>query len=106
MDARQSQGCTKDTCPPLPCSTVEPRPLKHYHVVQVPHYQASCSRASLLVVRAQAEGIEEDEGEVDATRLAPSFGGNSKFASVLAEALQRSGGADVLTSGPERFEEP
>ena len=60
----------------------------------------------MLVVRAQAEDIVEDEGEVGASRLAPQFGGNSKFASVLAGALQRSGGSDVLTSGPERIDEP
>ena len=70
------------------------------------HHHASSSRASMLIVRAQADDIEQDEGEVDASRLAPQFGGNSKFASVLAEALQRSGGADVLTTGPERIEEP
>ncbi len=54
------------------CRAQAPQALSR---VQVPHYQASCSRASLLVVRAQAEGIEEDEGEVDATRLAPSVWG-------------------------------
>ena len=91
---------------PVPCCTIQPRPLKHYRGVQVPLHQASAFRLSSLVVRARAEGIEEDVGEVSASSLAPSFGFNSKFASVLAEALQRSGGADVLTTGPERIEEP
>ena len=77
-----------------------------FRAVQGPHHQASSLRAPSLSVRAQAENIEQGEGEVEASSLAPQFGGNSKFASVLAEALQRSGGADVLTTGPERIEEP
>ena len=75
--------------------------------VQVPHLQAFAFRKSAFAVRAQAENVQQDEGDsVDTSRLVSQFGGNSKFASVLAGALQRSGGEDVLTSGPERFEEP
>ena len=75
--------------------------------MQAVHTQLSASRTSALSVRAQAEEVQQDDGRSgDASSLTSQFGGNSKFASVLAEALQRSGGAEVLTSGPERIEEP
>ena len=57
--------------------------------------------------KAQAEDVQSEEsGSADPAGLTSQFGGNSKFASVLAGALQRSGGADVLTTGPERIDEP
>ena len=75
--------------------------------MQAVHTQLPASRISTLTVRAQAEEVQQDGGgSGDASSLASQFGGNSKFASVLSEALQRSGGAEVLTSGPERIEEP
>lgn len=75
--------------------------------MQVTHLQASALRKSEFAVRAQAEDVQQDEGgSVDTSKLVTQFGGNSKFASVLAGALQRSGGEEALTSGPERYEEP
>ncbi len=78
----------------------------HLHM-QAVHIQLSASRTCTLTVRAQAEEVQQDDGgSGDASGLVSQFGGNSKFASVLAAALQRSGGEEVLTSGPERIEEP
>lgn len=81
--------------------------------MQVSQLQATNSRMSRLAIQARAEGVQQsasgepaDDAPVDTSTLTSQFGGNSKFASVLAEALQRSGGAEVLTSGPERAEEP
>ena len=60
-----------------------------------------------LSTKANAEEVQSEEGgSVDTAGLTSQFGGNSKFASVLAASLQRSGGADALTTGPERVDEP
>ena len=75
--------------------------------MQAAPFQACRSARRTLCPKAQAEEVQSEEsGSVDTAGLTSQFGGNSKFASVLAGALQRSGGADALTTGPERFDEP
>ena len=75
--------------------------------VQAAPFQACTSARQILSPKAQAEEIQSEEsGSVETAGLTSQFGGNSKFASVLAGALQRSGGAEVLTTGPERVDEP
>lgn len=75
--------------------------------MQAPPFQACTFARRRLSAKAQAEEVQSEEsGSVEPAGLTSQFGGNSKFASVLAGALQRSGGAEVLTTGPERIEEP
>ena len=74
---------------------------------QAAPFQAHDFARRRLSIKAQAEEVQSEEGgSVDTAGLTSQFGGNSKFASVLAASLQRSGGADALTTGPERIDEP
>ena len=93
------------TSPPQTCSVQHSAP--GVISVQAAPFQAYSSARRRLSLKAQAEEVQsEGTGSADTAGLTSQFGGNSKFASVLAGALQRSGGTDVLTTGPERIDEP